>query len=201
MPPNQKQIIEQAKFTYSRLGKAFEKQTKTIEDKRQKQDDALKSLESSDKQVPSLKDFISTQRLNPEIIDESERIEEEEKKVDRSKMVYKGYNKTYDFRTFKTIPVVGNEIRNNVINMYRANDEQNHLEKHIKEFKTKTKPQNNSNLKKVKEDVINSAMALHKEREIVFKAFESGKNQTNQNNQSNRMMMLNIIHLVRIHIN
>ena len=29
---NQKQIIEQAKFTYSPLGKAFEKQTKTIED-------------------------------------------------------------------------------------------------------------------------------------------------------------------------
>ena len=29
---NQQQIIEQAKFTYSPLGKAFEKQTKTIED-------------------------------------------------------------------------------------------------------------------------------------------------------------------------
>ena len=29
---NQKQIIEQAKFTYSPLGKAFEKQTETIED-------------------------------------------------------------------------------------------------------------------------------------------------------------------------
>ena len=31
-PSNQKQIIEQAKFTYSPLGKAFKKQTKTIED-------------------------------------------------------------------------------------------------------------------------------------------------------------------------
>ena len=31
LPSNQKQIIEQAKFTYSPLGKAFEKQTKTIE--------------------------------------------------------------------------------------------------------------------------------------------------------------------------
>ena len=29
---NQKQIIEQSKFTYSPLGKAFEKQIKTIED-------------------------------------------------------------------------------------------------------------------------------------------------------------------------
>ena len=34
--PNKKQIIEQAKFTYSSLGKAFEKQTKTIEDQGKK---------------------------------------------------------------------------------------------------------------------------------------------------------------------
>ena len=32
LPSNQKQIIEQAKFTYSPLGIAFEKQTKAIDD-------------------------------------------------------------------------------------------------------------------------------------------------------------------------
>ena len=32
LPSNQKQIIEQAKFTYSPLRKAFEKQTETIKD-------------------------------------------------------------------------------------------------------------------------------------------------------------------------
>ena len=32
LPSNQQQIIEQAKSTYSPLGKAFEKQIKTIED-------------------------------------------------------------------------------------------------------------------------------------------------------------------------
>ena len=45
LPSNQQQIIEQAKFTCSPLGKAFEKQIKTIEDQEQKQDDALKVLE------------------------------------------------------------------------------------------------------------------------------------------------------------
>ena len=39
--------------------------------------------------MPSIKDFISKERLNPEIIDEIEKIEEEEKKVDRSKMFTK----------------------------------------------------------------------------------------------------------------
>ena len=36
LPSNQQQIIEQAKFTYSPLGNAFEKQTKTIEDQGEK---------------------------------------------------------------------------------------------------------------------------------------------------------------------
>ena len=44
LPSNQQQIIEQTKFTYSPLGKAFEKQIKTIEDQGQKQLDALDAL-------------------------------------------------------------------------------------------------------------------------------------------------------------
>ena len=36
LPSDQQQIIEQAKFTYSPLEKAFEKQTKTIEDQEEK---------------------------------------------------------------------------------------------------------------------------------------------------------------------
>ena len=44
MRSNRQQIIEQAKFTYCPLGKAFEKQTKTIEDQGKKQIDALVAL-------------------------------------------------------------------------------------------------------------------------------------------------------------
>ena len=32
LPPDQRRVIEQAKFAYSPLGKAFEKQTKAIEE-------------------------------------------------------------------------------------------------------------------------------------------------------------------------
>ena len=41
LPSNQRQIIEQATFTYSPLGKAFEKQTKTIQDQGKTQIEAL----------------------------------------------------------------------------------------------------------------------------------------------------------------
>ena len=44
LPSNQQQIIEQTKSTYSPSRKAFEKQTKTIEDQGKKQVDALESL-------------------------------------------------------------------------------------------------------------------------------------------------------------
>ena len=37
LPSNQQQIIEQAKFNYYTLGKAFEKQIKTIKDQEEKQ--------------------------------------------------------------------------------------------------------------------------------------------------------------------
>ena len=48
LPSNQQQIIEQAKFTYSPLGKDFEKQIKTIEDQVKKQVDALEKLKAKE---------------------------------------------------------------------------------------------------------------------------------------------------------
>ena len=47
LPLNQQQIIEQAKFTYSPLGKAFKKQTKIIEDKGEKQIKAIQDNKQS----------------------------------------------------------------------------------------------------------------------------------------------------------
>ena len=50
LPSDQSRIIEQAKFTYSPLGKAFEKQIKTIEDQGIKQVEALKALKPEENQ-------------------------------------------------------------------------------------------------------------------------------------------------------
>ena len=169
LPSNQRQIIQQAKFNYSPLGKALEKQKKTIEDQGEKQVAALESLKGSDKKLPSIKDFIPTENLNPEIINEIKRIEELEKKVDRNKMVYKGTNKTYDFRNFKTIRAFGNEIRNNVISL----DTTSEFIKSYLRFYEKTKPRDPEQ-KNNKSDVLNSVSGLVKGREMVLTAFKSG---------------------------
>ena len=48
LPSDQRRILEQAKFTYSPLGKEFEKKIKAIEDQEEKQ---IKALEKHGKQL------------------------------------------------------------------------------------------------------------------------------------------------------
>ena len=182
LPSNQQQIIQHAKLTYSPLGKALEKQRKTIEDQGEKQLVALESLKGSDKKLPSIKDFIPIKNLNPEIINEIKRIEELEKKVDTNKMVYKATNITYNFRKFKTICAFGNEIRNNVIDIDMANEKQNELLEYVTKFRRGTKP-NNPESKKLKEYVLDSAKALLEGREMVLTAFKSGIFQKSEESQ------------------
>ena len=95
-----------------------------------------------------------------------------EKKVDRNRMVYKGTNKTYDFRNFKTIRAFGNEIRNNVISLDTANIEQANLLSYISDF-MKTKPRDPEK-RKLRADVLNSVISLAQGREMLLTAFKSG---------------------------
>ena len=94
LPSNQQQIIEQAKFTYSPLGKAFEKQIKTIEDQDKKQVEALNTLKSNNQLT--IEDVIPDNSLkNDEAENELDKIKEKEKNVDRDKLIYKTNEYTY----------------------------------------------------------------------------------------------------------
>ena len=87
-------------------------------------------------------------------------------------MAYKSTNKTYDFKNFKTIRAFGSEIRNNAIDMDTANVDQMNLTQYIKDFANTTKPRN-PELKELKKDVLNSALALLEGRDMLYKEFES----------------------------
>ena len=102
LPSNQQQITEQAKFTYSPLGKAFEKQTKTIEDQGQKQVGALNTLKSNKKLTTE--DVIRKNALNNDgAKKELDKIKEIEKNVDREKLVYETNEYTYSFTNFQIL--------------------------------------------------------------------------------------------------
>ena len=80
LPSNQQQIIEQAKFTYSPLGKGFEKQIKTIEDQGEKQIDALKDLKPKEPTKPTVdksNNQLKAKIIFNELINEKEKIKSE----------------------------------------------------------------------------------------------------------------------------
>ena len=101
----QKQVIEQAKFTYSPLGKAFEKQTKTIEDKREKQIKAIQDqgqVKTIKKYAYDAEDtpFISKQKeIFNELVDERlEKITDLDKKVNSDDLIYRYKGNTADVK-------------------------------------------------------------------------------------------------------
>ena len=84
LPSNQQQIIEQAKSTYSPLGKAFEKQTKTIEDQGKKQYDALADLKPKEIKPREIK----PNRYSDYFIDEIAKIQKSHEPVDFNNLIY-----------------------------------------------------------------------------------------------------------------
>ena len=97
LPSNQQQIIEQTKFTYSPLGKAFDKQIKTIEDQGKKQADALNTLKSDNKITvkkytydpnDTLFIFKQKERFNKLVDERLEKIIDLDQKVNSDDLIY-----------------------------------------------------------------------------------------------------------------
>ena len=122
LPSTQQQIIEQTKFTYSPLGRAFDKQIKTIEDQGKKQVDALNTLTSDNKITIKkyrydLKDtpFISKQKeIFNKVVDERiEKITGLDEIVNRNDLIYRYKGKVADtkFNEFDNALDIINKIR------------------------------------------------------------------------------------------
>ena len=131
LPSNQQQIIEQAKFTYSPLGKTFEKQTKTIEDLGEKQIKAIqdKSIEKIKKYSDYDNDYkkellVSKERETFKDIynDRLEQIERFDNDIDYNDLSYefiKSGNK-YKFDGFEDPLEFLHDIKNGKISVQEA---------------------------------------------------------------------------------
>ena len=103
LPSNQQGIIEQAKFTYSLLGKTFEKQIKRIEDQGEKQ---IKSIQGQLKTIKKYDyydedtPFISKQNeIFNELADKRrEKITDLHKKVNSDDLIYRYKGNTADIK-------------------------------------------------------------------------------------------------------
>ena len=99
LPSNKQQIIEQVKFEYSPLGKAFEKQVKTIEDQGKKQIEALENLKLKEITQNKTKPI----EYNKYFIDELAKIQKSIKPIDYNDLIYyyKASNKPINFNEYK----------------------------------------------------------------------------------------------------
>ena len=103
MPSNQQKIIEQATFTYSPLRKAFEKQTKTIEDEGEKQIKAIqdktpiKSIEKFTYDVNDSPIVLKEKEIYNKLTEKSfEKMSNLDKRIDIDKLVFKCKGDTAD---------------------------------------------------------------------------------------------------------
>ena len=143
LPSNQQQIIEQAKFTYSLLGKAFEKQIKRIEDQGEKQ---IKAIQDK-RPIKSIEKFTYDVNDSPIVLKENEiynklteesfgKINNLDKKVN-SKLLfkYKGNTANEDFSGFDNAFDLISKIRDGEISLNEEKDEQAKLRSRIGEIR------------------------------------------------------------------
>ena len=143
LPSNQQQIIEQAKFTYSPLGKAFQKQTKIIEDQGKKQIKAIqdkrsiKSIEKFNYDINDSPLALKEKEIYNKLTEESfEKINNLDKKVNNKLLFkYKGNTANEDFRGFDNAFDLISKIRYREISLNEAKDEQAKLKSKIGEIK------------------------------------------------------------------
>ena len=133
LPSNQQQIIEQAKFTYSPLGKAFEKQLKTIEDQGKKLVDALENLKPKE-ETKLIEDKSNNQPKAAIIFNElinkrKDLMKELYDKVDYNNLKFKyvGPTKDVSFYEYKDSKELFNAIKDNQINFDDAVKRQNEI--------------------------------------------------------------------------
>ena len=127
LPSNQQQIIQQAKFAYSPLGKTLEKQIKAIEDKGKKQ---VKAIQDNKQLVNINKDNYNDKLLHSkerEIFKDIynkrlDKIEELSNKIDYDNLKYVAINNntTYNFSDITGPITFLNEIKNGEISLEDA---------------------------------------------------------------------------------
>ena len=144
LPSNQQQIFEQAEFTYFPLAKAFEKQTKTIEDQGEKQIKAIqdkrpiKSIKKCTYDINDRPIVLKEKGIYNKLTEESfEKINSPDKKVDIDKLVFKYKGNTPDeyFSKFNNTLDLINKIIDGEISLNEAKNEQTKLGPNMGEIK------------------------------------------------------------------
>ena len=137
LPSNQQQIIQQAKFTYSPLGKTLEKQIKTIEDQGKKQVKAIEDNKQIVNKDDDYKDKLLLSREREIFKDiynkRLDKIEELNNKIDYNNLNYvvAGTGDKYSFDDLDDPLTFLNNIKKDEISMEKAIKQQYTFHKYL----------------------------------------------------------------------
>ena len=166
---NQQQIVELANFTYSPLGKAFEKQTKTIEDQGKKQVDALAALKTKEIKPKEIK---SNDKFSNYFLNELTKIREYYKPIRFNDI-------TYYFKDSRITPVNFIEFKGpmNVFDSIHKGDKTlEDIENEQEKFKEKLdyiRQGNPKNRSQEQQNTIFEIENLYKSRQDVIEMFNN----------------------------
>ena len=167
---NKQQIIEQAKFTYSPLGQAFEKQIKIVEDHGQKQVNTLESLKPEEQKKPT-EDKSNNQPKAESIFDDltnkrKKTMSELHDGVDYNNLKFEYVGRTNDasFYEYMDSRELFNAIRNSQIKFSEVNNKQNESLSKLSNIKIGKKAPE-------QKEVINNLETFYNSREEVINFF------------------------------
>ena len=95
-----------------------------------------------------------------------------QKTANREKLVYRASEYTYNFKNFRTIRKFGRDIYEGKITLKETNEDQSNLLNEIKNFRDKTRLQNDKK-KQEKEIVLKNLYNFSEAREILLDGFDS----------------------------
>ena len=168
---DQRRIIEQAKFTYSPLSKAFGEQIKTIEDQGIKQDEAFKAWKQEENQeLESIEGNFPKKMRSIEIKNEIDKIKKWEEKIKRKDFIYRANKCKHNFQQYWTIKSFDESIYIGKINIDEAEIDQSNLLENMVEFNKKSRPRKKEDKEK---NTFESVNALYEGQELTLNALNS----------------------------
>ena len=133
LPSAQQQIIDEAKFIYSPLGEAFEKQTKTNKDQGEKQiksiqcEGPIKSIEKFNYDINDSPTVVKAKEIYNELTDENlDKKNKLDESVDTKKLTfeYKGNTADEDFSKFYNSFDLMDRIKNGAVTLNKSKEQQ-----------------------------------------------------------------------------
>ena len=145
---NQQKIIKQAKFTYSSLGKAFQKQIKTIEDQGQKQVETLKGLKPETIKSESNNQPIITQEIYDILDERVDEILEMSREINYDNLVYnfKGDTALISFIIFGGPVYTYDQLKESDKTLQQVEQEQKKLKSDLNEIERGSKKSENKKI-------------------------------------------------------